>query len=196
MLTVIGAGLPRTGTSSLKAALERLGFGPCYHMFELMRHPEHADRWRRVTAAESAPSDRAEWDRVFEGYRAAVDFPASIYWRQLADAYPEAKVVLTVRDPRRWHASTQNAFTSLRGSDTTQIEMTAMPAPMRDLADLMPSMGQQVEKVLGQRWDPREPMDQDRAVEVFQRHTDKVRDALPSDRLLVFEASQGLGAVV
>ncbi len=72
-MKIIGAGLPRAGTSSLKAALDRVGFGPTYHMFELMQNPEHVDRWRPVTSGESS-----DWDSVFAGYRSAVDLPASI----------------------------------------------------------------------------------------------------------------------
>jgi hypothetical protein len=181
MLMVIGAGLPRTGTTSLKAALERLGFGPCYHMFDLLQHPEHVERWRPVMKGESA-----EWDRVFDGYRAAVDFPAALYWRQLADAYPEAKVILTVRDPHRWHASMQNLFRFRRGFETGEI-----PAPMRAIAELQPYMDPEIKKVLGERWGLGEAIDEDYAVEAFTHHTAKVRDALPADRLLVFEVSQG-----
>ncbi|MEV4897563.1 sulfotransferase family protein, partial [Nonomuraea sp. NPDC055795] len=102
MLNVIGAGFPRTGTSSMKAALERLGFGPCYHMFEILTHPGHVDRW--LPAAEGRALD---WDHVLKGYRSAMDWPASHFWREQAEAYPDAKVVLTVRDPVRWRTSMQ-----------------------------------------------------------------------------------------
>lgn len=103
MLEVIGAGFPRTGTTSLKAALERLGFGPCFHMFEVMAHPEQVDRWLSVVSG--APVD---WDRVFDGYRSSMDWPAGYFWREEAEAYPEAKVILTVRDPHQWYVSFQN----------------------------------------------------------------------------------------
>lgn len=182
-MQVIGAGLPRTGTSSLKAALERLGFGPCYHMFELMQNPEHVERWRPVLSGEPA-----RWDQVFDGYQSAVDFPASMYWRELADAYPQAKIILTVRDPHRWHASTQNAFTPPPG-----VDMTDFPAPLRDLGSIMPLLRDEAKKILGSQWEFAEAMDEEYAVEAFTQHTARVRDALPSDRLLVFEASQGWG---
>ena len=71
-LTVIGAGLPRTGTTSMKAALERLGFGPCYHMFEIMTNPDHADRWLPVATDPTT----VDWDHVFAGYRSTQDWPA------------------------------------------------------------------------------------------------------------------------
>ncbi|MGH8933214.1 MAG: sulfotransferase family protein [Egibacteraceae bacterium] len=104
MLEVIGAGFGRTGTLSLKTALERLGFGQCYHGIELMRHPEHLPLWEAAVAGEP------DWAQLFAGYRACVDWPGVHFWRELVDAYPDAKVVLTVRDPRRWYASARNTF--------------------------------------------------------------------------------------
>lgn len=189
-MKIIGAGLPRTGTSSLKAALERLGFGPSYHMFELMQHLEHIERWRPVMSGE-AP----DWDSVFAGYHSAVDFPASIYWRELAEAYPEAKVILTVRDPRRWHTSIGSMGSQMPvGGD---VDMTAlreqMPAQMRGFLELMPLMDGAARRMLGEGFGLGNKMDEETAVEIFERHTEAVRSALPADRLLVFQASDGWG---
>ena len=94
-LFAIGAGLGRTGTLSLKLALEQLGFGPCYHMREVFEHLDvHVPLWEQ--AARGAD---VNWDALFQGYRSAVDFPVAGFYRELADYYPKAKVVLTVRDP-------------------------------------------------------------------------------------------------
>lgn len=105
-LKVIGAGLGRTGTLSLKFALERLGFGPCYHMVEVMRGDEskaRIDQWDAITSGETP-----DWDRVFDGFAATVDWPACNYYRELMTAWPDAKVILTCRDDAdRWFASTQ-----------------------------------------------------------------------------------------
>ena len=180
-MKVIGAGLPRTGTSSLKAALERLGYEPCYHMFELMRNPDHVDRWWPIITGESR-----DWERMFDGYQSAVDFPTSIYWRELADAYPEAKLILTVRDPRRWNASLQNAFGGPGNADTTDV-----PEPMRPFFDLMVTMGEAAEQRVGLSLKLGQLMDDSYATEVFTRHTARVQEALPADRLLVFELGDG-----
>ena len=100
-LQVIGAGYGRTGTLSLKLALEHLGFQRCYHMFEVLdQHPEHIADWAAAHRGEAV-----DWDGLFEGYRAAVDWPACNLWRELAEHYPEARVVLTLRDAHSWHAS-------------------------------------------------------------------------------------------
>jgi hypothetical protein len=104
---VIGAGFGRTGTLSLKAALERLGFGPCYHMVEFIRRPQDAGRW--ISALRGEPVD---WPAIFGTYGATTDWPACTFWRELADAYPDAKVVLTVRDPERWWQSVSSTLFS------------------------------------------------------------------------------------
>ena len=98
-LQVIGAALPRTGTLSLKFALERLGFGRCYHMTELITHPEHTWRW---TFARMAPG---LLDPLWQDYHATVDSPGCMLWRQFARRFPQAKVILTRRDPESWYDS-------------------------------------------------------------------------------------------
>ena len=190
-MKIIGAGLPRTGTSSLKAALDRLGFGPTYHMFELLQHPEHVERWRPVVNREPV-----DWERVFDGYSSAVDFPASIYWRELAEAYPEAKVILSVRDPRRWHKSISGMGPQMPVDG--ELDMAAMvermPPRMRSVFDLMPEVDEAAQRMLGPDFSiGGGPMEKEKAVEIFERHTENVRAALPADRLLVFEASDGWG---
>jgi hypothetical protein len=99
-LAVIGAGFGRTGTLSLKLALERLGLGPCHHMREVFQHPRLLRSWQ--AAAAGRPVD---WEEVFAGYRATVDWPSARFWRELTAAYPEAKVILTVRPEAAWWAS-------------------------------------------------------------------------------------------
>lgn len=94
-LKVIGAGRGRTGTASLKVALETLGYGPCYHMSEVLKNPEFVDRW--IRAAEG----NADWDAIFNGYSATVDNPGCNYCKELAAYYPEAKVILTIRDANK-----------------------------------------------------------------------------------------------
>lgn len=100
-LRIVGSGLGRTGSFSLKLALEQLGFGPCHHMVEVFGHPESMPLW--IAAGEGRP----DWDAIFEGYVSAVDYPTAAYWRELAAHYPDAKVIHTERDPDSWFDSTQ-----------------------------------------------------------------------------------------
>ncbi|GAB3402136.1 sulfotransferase family protein [Flindersiella endophytica] len=178
-MKVIGAGFGRTGTMSLKVALERLGFGPCYHMSEIFEHPEHAERW--VAAAKGEISD---WDDVLGGYEATTDWPGAKFWRELMDAYPEAKVLLNVRDPERWYTSVENSFLAMR----RQMPEGEFQVP--------PPQAEMMRLIMGDTFGHAdEPMggiaDKDHAIEVFQRHNESVRQAVPAERLLEYEVKQG-----
>src|SRR5215207_5750254 len=93
---------------SLKVALETLGFGPCYHMTEVFAHPEHTGFW--ISAWRREPAD---WYGVLGGYEGAVDWPACTFYEELMERYPDAKVILSVRDPERWYESTRNTIYAL-----------------------------------------------------------------------------------
>lgn len=97
---IIGAGFGRTGTMSAKEALEQLGFGPCYHATELFKHPEHAPVWEAAVRGEPV-----DWQRVFACYQSTVDWPGTACYEQLMAAYPQAKILLTIRDPQGWYES-------------------------------------------------------------------------------------------
>src|SRR5262245_40480811 len=100
-LELIGAGFGRTGTLSLKLALEELGLTPCHHMTEVFLNLESVADWMRAAAG------NADWEKIYGGFAATVDFPGCTFWRELTEFYPEAKVLLTVRDPEKWFESTQ-----------------------------------------------------------------------------------------
>jgi hypothetical protein len=166
-LKVIGAGFGRTGTLSLKLALEQLGFGPCYHMVEVFKNPQASSWW--LDAAEGRP----EWRKIFEGYGACVDWPAATFYASLADAYPEAKVILTERDPEEWFRSTQ-----------------ATIFPHATPPDTDAPFDQMFRKVIGRLFDQR-MRDHDHVIDVFNRHNAEVRRRIPPHRLLVYEVARG-----
>ena len=174
-LKVVGAGFGRTGTLSLKTALERLGFGPCYHMMEVFSRPEHVAMWHRL-AFEHA----MDWDKIFSGFQATVDWPAARWWREIAAHYPEAKVLLSVRDPEAWYKSM---------TDTIYQPMKS-PAPdgVPEIARLQSEMVRK--SVLAETFDNRFE-DKAHAIEVFKRHNQAVRDAIDPARLLVFDVREG-----
>ena len=107
-LKIIGAGFGRTGTLSMKAALEQLGFMKCHHMVDVVPSPEQVDAWLAKSRGETV-----DWERVFHGFEASVDFPSSLFYAELAGVYPDAKVVLTVRPPDGWYESTRNTLYEL-----------------------------------------------------------------------------------
>ena len=175
-LSIVGAGFGRTGTLSLKVALERLGFGPCYHMLEVHKNPAHAGLFS--AAADGAPTD---WKALFEGWGSVVDWPASYFWREIADAFPDALVLLSTRDPDRWYDSVMNTI-----YQAMQMEIPAeAPQPFVD-------QGRMARKiVLDETFDGRLD-DRAHAIDVYLRHNQAVRDAFAdSGRLLEFQAAQG-----
>ena len=177
-MKVIGAGFGRTGTLSLKAALERLGFGPCYHMVEFLEHPEHGPLWVSALRGETI-----DWADVFAAYESTTDWPACNFWRELADAYPGARVVLTVRDPERWWNSIESTlFAAMRAG--------ALPGSPAAAAE----MRQMSELLMGATFDGR-IADREHVVRRFEEHNDRVRRGIPPDRLLVYQVSQGWGAL-
>jgi hypothetical protein len=176
-MRVIGAGFGRTGTLSLKHALEELGFGPTYHMQEVMRRPAHIEAWHRF-----ARTGDADWDALLGGFGSGVDYPLCCVWEELADRYPDAKVVLTVRDPEAWWTSTATTIHGFR---------TAFAPWVRRA---VPPVGRFVEMVDALVWDgvfEGRFLDRDRAIAVFERHIEHVRATCPPDRLLVFDVAQG-----
>lgn len=170
-LRVIGSGLGRTGTKSLQSALAMLGFDPCHHMVEVFGRPDHLAHWVEAGAG------RPKWDAVFEGYEAAVDYPAASFWRELAAYYPEAKIIHTLRDPDEWFESTQATI------------FTPNSPALREMAEGESLMGAFFRAFIG----PLQAHLHDRAymTEYFQRHTEAVRDAAPPERLLVYDIRQG-----
>ena len=168
-IQIIGAGFGRTGTASLKLALEKIGFGPCYHMSEVLQNPSrHIDLWLR--AADRDP----DWGALLGAYGACVDFPVCSFYGELAEAYPDAKVVLTHRDPGRWFDS---------------IHATIMSPEFTRYIDSTPF------GVLNKRtvWDRFDGRIHDRAhmIDCFERHVAQVKATIPAHRLLVYEVKQG-----
>ena len=106
-MKLIGAGLPRTGTLSQKVALEILGFGPCYHMVNVLGDLDQAAVWQRALDGE------AVWDVVFDGFQSTVDWPGSFFYKELTDFYPDAKVLLSVRDAEAWVQSMRDTIWGL-----------------------------------------------------------------------------------
>lgn len=170
-LEVVGAGWGRTGTLSTKVALDRLGFGPCYHMSEVFfAHPEHRHLW--TAAARGEPVD---WDALFAGYRSAVDWPACAFWPELCAAYPDAKVLLTARDPESWYDSYASTIAGGVPAD----------APGGDGIDAMVH-AVLVERSFGGRAGPQEHL-----VDRYRRHVAEVTSTVPADRLLVWSVADG-----
>lgn len=174
-LDLIGAGFGRTGTMSLKLALEELGLGPCYHMMEVREAPERALKWLDV-----ANGEVPDWDAIFDGYRSTVDWPAARYWRELAEKYPDAKVLLSLRDGASWHKSVMNTIyqaARLGGDDGSESYKTSPIAMAIKIVHDGTFHGR-----LG---------DAAYAIDIYEKHNQAVREAIAPERLLVYEPGDG-----
>ncbi len=174
-LELIGAGLGRTGTLSLKAALERIGYGPCYHMMEILVAPDRGRHWLEQTRSGSH-----DWDAIFHGYRATVDWPAAAFWRELVERYPDAKVLLSLRDADRWYDSVMN---TIYHTMTREIPERA-PEALHDFHKMVYALI--VERTFGGSLE-----DRAHTLRVFEEHNQAVIDAIPASRLLVYQPGDG-----
>ena len=176
-IKVIGAGLGRTGTLSLKAALEELGFSRCYHMTDVFAHPDHAKVWD--DAAHGQPVD---WDALFQGYQATVDWPGCAFYETFMTRYPDAKVILSVRDPERWYDSAHHTILYARN---------AFPGWLRIIAPRMRHFTGMIDRLAWNGLFQGRFEDKTFAIEIFNRHNEQVQRVVPPDRLLVYEIQQG-----
>lgn len=186
-MDVIGVGFGRTGTASLKQALEILGYGPTYHTREIFRNPDRMADWEAAVAGREMT-----WDDVFAGYRSTVDWPAAAFWRDLVVTYPEAKVILTVRDPRSWHRSAMKTiFLVYRTDRPSRFLLTLIRVPLRFADARLRNFNEVFDKVFRRHFGDGAINDENYAVEVFERHVQEVIDTVGADRLLVYRVEEG-----
>ncbi len=169
MLQVVGAGVGRTGTHSLKIALEQLLGGTCHHMTEVFSHPEELPAW--IDAANGRP---VNWEQMMKGYTALVDWPGASFWPELATANPDALVLLSVRDPDAWFTSCSN--TIFEG-------MVAMQQQGNEWMDAMRTL-------MRERFSD-QLTDRAAMIAAFEKHNEAVRAGVPEERLLEWTASDG-----
>jgi hypothetical protein len=184
-IEIIGAGFGRTGTLSLKFALEKLGYDKTYHMMELIATPEHLKHWQQLEAG-----GEPDWDELFENYKASVDFPGCIYYKEMMKRYPNAKVILTVRDPEKWYKSC---------SDTIAKDMPPVATAIMSVVSLVnPKLRKMMgvfrfaKKTVWKRFfQDRFHSDKEFAMKVFTDFNEEVKKFVPADKLLVFEVKDG-----
>jgi Sulfotransferase domain len=206
-LEVIGAGFGRTGTNSLKAALEELGFDPCYHMSELFEHPKHVELWDAAARGKSV-----DWNELFGGYRSTTDWPACSFYEELVQRYPDAKVILTLRDPNRWYQSTYTTIYARRRIASSAIFRCLRRLGLRQfnantflllvlkagasVGLFRPGMARAAwlnDRLIWEDTFGGNLEDRQHAIEVFERHNEEVKRRVPVERLLVYEIKEGWG---
>ncbi len=170
-MKIINAGFGRTGTTSLKAALEQLGFAPVHHSTDLILHPEHVGIWERAAAGEVV-----DWRAFYRGYEVA-DHPAGLFYEDIIRAHPEAKVLLSVRDPEGWYESMAGMLRQVRSLNLP------LPHVRRFKAFIE-------KRVIGEMFGGNLE-DKAHAINVFEYHNEAVRAFVPAERLLVYRVQAG-----
>lgn len=164
-LSVLGTGFGRTGTESMRFALEALGFNKCHHMRQVYADDAQMRLWADVAVKGHAPN----WEQLFEGYRAAVDWPSVAYWRELSEYYPDAKVILTYRSAESWWKSYERTLLQV----IKDLPASDLPRRLMDIS-----------------FDGR-PLDRDHCIATYEAHVEKVRETIPQKRLLVHSLGDG-----
>lgn len=180
-LKVIGVGLGQTGTHSLAAALEILGFGECFHAGKMLERGDVRAAQAWLDIAEGRP---ARWHDIFTGYRSVASFPAWALYRELLAQFPDARVILTVRDREQWfHDINAGDYASFKADPRWLFWVSPVRRVMRKLEDLL---------ILDRKYHHK-LHDKQYALKVFAEHTLEVRSVVPADRLLIFDVKQGWG---
>ena len=172
-LKVIGANFGRTATMSLKQGLEILGFEKCYHMSEVVVHPEHVKLWL------DAWQGKDIWTTLFAGYQAAVDWPAAAFWPQLMHVYPEAKIVLSIRDADKWFESARNTIFQSMDSN-----LLAKDEVLRTRIEML-------KEIIVDGTFNGDLTDKDKCIKIYKDNIEKCRSEVPLDRLIEFDTFLG-----
>ena len=185
-IKIIGAGFPRTGTNTLKKALETLGYSKTYHMKELIVDPDKLHYW--FTLENTGTTD---WDTLYDGYEATVDFPAYPWYKEHLKQYPDAKVILTVRPFDKWHASLENTIWKAGPQTLPQklamlAKLAVNPRLRKVIKCVKFSKRRIFEVTLDNKFE-----DKAFSEDVFNKHIEEVKAAVPADQLLIYDVRDG-----
>lgn len=184
-LKVIGTGLGRTGTYSLKLAIEQLGVGKCYHMVELFQQPERLKYFKKAEKGE-----KVNWNELFDGYKAAVDYPVARFYKQITEFYPEAKVIHTLREPEEWYESASATIFWASKPYSLRILKLAVHLPFssearRRIPVLM------YNRKLSELEFGKDLKNKEKVIKRYNKHYEEVIKTIPDNRLLLFDPKSG-----
>ncbi|MBT8257500.1 MAG: sulfotransferase family protein [Bacteroidia bacterium] len=187
-IKIIGAGCPRTGTTTLKRSLETLGYSRVYHMKELLVNPQRLKYWEQLDA-----TGDTDWDALYDGFDATVDFPGYPWYKEHMKRYPDAKVILTVRDFDSWYKSVDS--TVFRAGPQTPGEKIKMLTKL-----LLSSRARKVVKCIKffKRTFFADRLhnkfgDKEYARKFWEGHIEDVKASVPADNLLIYDVRDGWG---
>lgn len=177
-MKVIGAGFGRTGTLSLQSALETLGFAKCYHMVEVFKNQSHTKLWE-----DANQGNLSDWEQIFKGYEATVDWPACTFYQELMARYPDAKVLLTTREFESWYKSARETIYEVSHGFPMNYAMR--------FAVMFRGPGRMASSIVWGRTFNYQFLDKAYAKQVFDAHIEEVKRVVPPERLLVYNVKQG-----
>ncbi|QMU28150.1 sulfotransferase family protein [Adhaeribacter radiodurans] len=185
-IKIIGAGLPRTGTNTLKESLERLGYNKTYHMKELLVHPENLHHW--LTLKETGMT---KWEELYNGYEATVDFPGYPWYKEHMKQYPDAKVILTIRPFEKWYTSIYSTIWQAGPQNISQkIAMMSKLLFNPHLRSVIKCVKFAKGTIFGVHLQGQFE-DKVFAEKIFDKHIADVKAYVPADKLLVYDVSEG-----
>jgi hypothetical protein len=187
-IKIIGAGFPRTGTNTLRESLEKVGYVKTYHMKELLLHPENLSYWQTLRE-----TGTTQWDELYNGYQATVDFPAYPWYKEHMKRYPDAKVILSTRPFEKWYDSFYNTiWLAQNPSEEQKKEMGEKMKFNPRLQTVMKVMQFAKETIIEEHFQGRF-LDKDFVKKIFDEHHEAVKGYVPADNLLVFDVAEGWG---
>ena len=178
-MKVFGTGFGRTGTMSLKIALEKLGFGPCYHMTEIVIRPSHIKKWHNISIG-----NKPEWDQLFNNFNSGVDYPVCLFYKELSRKYPDAKFILTMRDFDAWYKSTKN---------TVYTVPTMLPDWFQKLILPLKRLISMQDNLIWSGLFKDNFSDRKSVQIIYNKHIEDLKKTIPSDRLLLYSVHEGWG---
>lgn len=183
-LKIIGTGFGRTGTMSLKMALEQIGFGKCYHMYELIQQPDDIIYFEKAQKGE-----QVNWDTLFEGYQSAVDMPIILFYKELINKYPDAKIIHTTRDPESWYTSFKSTILWAVKPSAGRIIKMLISLPFsknkRKFFRVIRFNGEMITKLFGK------DISKENVIKIYNDYNTEALNFLPKDRLLIYDIKTG-----
>jgi hypothetical protein len=181
-MKLIGAGMPRTGTLTQKLALEMLGLGPCYHMVDVIADLDQARLWERALDGEQP------WSEILDGFNATVDWPGGYFYRELVDFYPQAKVLLSVRDPEDWERSMRETVWAVRHGESLIRLLSSAQAHVDPRWRAFLGM---IDRLVWERTFASGHAEPHQLIDTMRRHNEEVKRNVPAERLLVWSVQEG-----
>ena len=185
-LSVIGTGLSRTGTTTLRKVLEELGFGPCYNSTELFVRPRGIEFWEALEKGEEV-----DFEDFFSGYNAIIGFPGYIFHQQLKDRYPEAKIILSYRDPEVWYDDISKTVFESASSHVNKAYAAEARAIDPYVGDCIERIHALQLRILEENYFEGRFAERDFAVKRYVEWNESIKDIYPEDELLVYQVTEG-----